>query len=109
MQHDTDGVAPGKASCYTRRYAARCPPLRGGGRRPGESAFQSISAAAGKHKKRSHHHQKFLHNPIVFEPPQKYYKKTSRNPIKIRQNQSKTIRKAPFFAVSTTFALPPPK
>jgi hypothetical protein len=85
-----------------------------GGRRPGEFctsfAFRHfVPAAARKHKKRSHHHQKFLHNPIVFEPPQKYYKKTSRNPIKIRQNQSKTIRKAPFFAVSTTFALPPPK
>jgi len=40
---------------------------------------------------------------------QKYYKKSSRNPIKIRQNQSKTIRKVPFFAVSTTFALPLPK
>jgi hypothetical protein len=40
---------------------------------------------------------------------QKYYKKTARNPIKIRQNQSKTIRKSPFFAVSTTFALPLPK
>jgi hypothetical protein len=89
------------------------PPLRGGGRRPGEFcirfAFHSISAAAGKHNKRSRHNQKFLHNPIVLGTLQKYYKKTSRNPIKIRQNQSKTIRKVPFFAVSTTFALPPPK
>jgi hypothetical protein len=86
------------------------PPLRGGGRRPGEFctsfAFRHfVPAAARKHKERSRHHQKFLHNLIVLEPPQRYYKNSSNNWVKIGQNQSKTIRKPHLQSFSHIFAL----
>ena len=70
--------------------------------------FQNSSSAFDFLKKTSEYIRN-MHTKSNNSKDIKVYKKSARNPIKIRQNQSKTIRKARFFSVSTTFALPLPK